>query len=123
MTELTHQDLEHAAELIEQADNLIIAAGAGVGVDSGLPDFRGRNGFWQAYPAFATAGIDFVRIANPKSFAEDAACAWGFYGHCLALYHQTLPHTGFSILKRWARLIPLGATVLTSNVDGQFEKA
>jgi hypothetical protein len=32
---------EHAAALIGQADALIIAAGAGMGIDSGLPDFRG----------------------------------------------------------------------------------
>ena len=30
-----------AADLISQADGLIIGAGAGMGVDSGLPDFRG----------------------------------------------------------------------------------
>jgi hypothetical protein len=34
-----------------QADGLLITAGAGMGVDSGLPDFRGKNGFWRAYPA------------------------------------------------------------------------
>ena len=42
--------LEHAADLISQADALIVAAGAGMGVDSGLPDFRGTEGFWKAYP-------------------------------------------------------------------------
>jgi len=35
--------------LIAQADAIIIAAGAGMGVDSGLPDFRGNTGFWNAY--------------------------------------------------------------------------
>ena len=27
------------------------AAGAGMGVDSGLPDFRGKEGFWQGTQA------------------------------------------------------------------------
>ena len=31
--------------LTGQADAVIIAAGAGMGVDSGLPDFRGDKGF------------------------------------------------------------------------------
>ena len=48
-----------AAFLIEQADALIVAAGAGMGVDSGLPDFRGKDGFWRAYPALREAQIDF----------------------------------------------------------------
>ena len=115
--------IEHAAELIEQADALIIAAGAGMGVDSGMPDFRGQKGFWAAYPALAAAGIDFTAIANPKGFVQDAQRAWGFYGHRLVMYRQTLPHAGFGILKRWASAMPLGASVFTSNVDGQFQKA
>ena len=43
--------IELAASLIEQADMLIVSAGAGMGVDSGLPDFHGKDGFWLAYPA------------------------------------------------------------------------
>ena len=40
--------LQQAAEAIRKADALLIGAGAGMGVDSGLPDFRGPEGFWQA---------------------------------------------------------------------------
>ena len=39
-------EVERAARLIESADALIISAGAGMGVDSRLPDFRGNDGFW-----------------------------------------------------------------------------
>jgi hypothetical protein len=35
-----------ATELIGMAYALVIAAGAGIGVDSVLPDFRGNAGFW-----------------------------------------------------------------------------
>ncbi len=41
----------YAAKLISAADGLMITAGAGMGVDSGLPDFSGDDGFWRAYPA------------------------------------------------------------------------
>ena len=34
--------IEAAAEAIRTADALLIGAGAGMAVDSGLPDFRGR---------------------------------------------------------------------------------
>lgn len=49
--------IEAAAELISDADGLIITAGAGMGIDSGLPDFRGENGFWKAYPALGKLGL------------------------------------------------------------------
>jgi NAD-dependent SIR2 family protein deacetylase len=112
-----------AAALVRDADALLIGAGAGIGVDSGLPDFRGDHGFWRAYPPLAARGIRFAEIANPHSFDADPALAWGFYGHRLALYRATVPHEGFAILKALGASLPHGAFVFTSNVDGQFQRA
>ncbi len=115
--------LQRAADLITQADALIVAAGAGMGVDSGLPDFRGQEGFWRAYPALAKARIDFHRIASPSAFVASPDLAWGFYGHRLALYRRTQPHHGFELLRQWGERMPKGLSVFTSNVDGQFQRA
>ena len=38
------------ADAVRAADAVVLCAGAGFGVDSGLPDFRGDEGFWHAYP-------------------------------------------------------------------------
>ena len=112
-----------AAETIARAGALLITAGAGMGVDSGLPDFRGPEGFWRAYPAYRQAGFNFVDMANAGQFRRDPALVWGFYGHRLALYRATVPHAGFAILRRWAARAPGGWAVFTSNVDGQFQRA
>jgi NAD-dependent SIR2 family protein deacetylase len=112
-----------AARLLQQADGLLITAGAGMGVDSGLPDFRGEHGFWKAYPALGRAGTRFVEIANPAAFRDQAERAWGFYGHRLRLYRDTVPHEGFAILRAMASRVEAGCFVFTSNVDGQFQKA
>ena len=83
------RNLEHsyatAAHLIDEADSLVICAGAGIGVDPGLPDFRGPGGFWQAYPALGRARIRFEEIASPAAFKQHPTLAWGFYGHRLRL--------------------------------------
>jgi NAD-dependent SIR2 family protein deacetylase len=113
----------HAARLIAGADALIIGAGAGMGVDSGLPDFRGAEGFWRAYPALGRAGISFYEAASPRTFESDPELAWGFYGHRLDLYRKTVPHAGFRLLQDIAARLDHGAFVFTSNVDGQFQKA
>lgn len=119
----TDRDFDFAAAAIERADALLVTAGAGMGVDSGLPDFRGNEGFWNAYPAYASRGLSFAELANPAWFASDPHFAWGFYGHRLALYRATTPHGGFAILKRWGASMRAGAFVFTSNVDGQFQRA
>ena len=115
--------VEHAAALIEQAQALIVCAGAGMGVDSGLPDFRGKEGFWNAYPALREAQIEFYKIASPSAFRSSPERAWGFYGHRLTLYRRTLPHLGFNLLRHWGERMLHGASVFTSNVDGHFQKA
>ncbi|PTB18259.1 NAD-dependent deacetylase [Trinickia symbiotica] len=115
--------LTQAADWIRDADGLLITAGAGIGIDSGLPDFRGPEGFWRAYPALRAEGLTFTEIANPAAFLRDPRLAWGFYGHRLNLYRATVPHEGFQILKRWGEACAQGAFVFTSNVDGQFQKA
>lgn len=111
------------AEAIRSADALVITAGAGMGVDSGLPDFRGDQGFWNAYPMYRRLGLSFVQAANPEHFERDPAFGWGFYGHRTNLYRATVPHEGFRILRKWLAEFGLEHFVVTSNVDGQFQKA
>ena len=112
-----------AVDALARADALLVTAGAGIGVDSGLPDFRGTDGFWRAYPALRHERFEFHEIASPHAFPAHPQLAWGFYGHRLALYRETVPHAGFAILRRWMDAMPNGGFVLTSNVDGQFQKA
>src|SRR5438874_12431375 len=107
--------VRRAADAIRGAQALLIGAGAGMGVDSGLPDFRGNVGFWHAYPPYQKLGLDFVALANPRWFKSDPTLAWGFYGHRLNLYRATTPHEGFGILRKWAARKKHGPFVYTSN--------
>ncbi|MDD2367193.1 MAG: NAD-dependent deacetylase [Desulfuromonadaceae bacterium] len=115
--------MKRSAQIISEAEVFIITAGAGMGVDSGLPDFRGNEGFWEAYPPYAKLGVSFIGMANPDNFETDPAFAWGFYGHRTNLYRDTVPHKGFHILKNWIESKNADYFVVTSNVDGQFQKA
>lgn len=112
-----------AAQLISHADALLITAGAGMGVDSGLADFRGRQGFWKNYPALKASGIVFEEMATPRHFRTRPELGWGFYGHRLNLYRRLQPHGGFHILREIAARLNHDAFVFTSNVDGHFQKA
>jgi NAD-dependent SIR2 family protein deacetylase len=115
--------IAQATKLISEADAILITAGAGMGVDSGLPDFRGDDGFWNAYPALAKSNVKFYDIASSSNFEHDPKLAWGFYGHRLNLYRNTKPHAGFRMLRELAANKKHGYFVFTSNVDGQFRKA
>jgi NAD-dependent SIR2 family protein deacetylase len=44
--------ITQAAEKLSKCKMILIGAGAGMGKDSGLPDFRGNDGFWNNYPPY-----------------------------------------------------------------------
>lgn len=115
--------LQESAEAIARSPRLLIAAGAGMGVCSGMPDFRGAEGFWRAYPPYRRLGLAFEEMANPALFEKDPEMAWGFYGHRLGLYRQAQPHIGFSTLRAWATRKSLDSIIYTSNVDAHFQRA
>jgi NAD-dependent SIR2 family protein deacetylase len=123
MNSENQNSIEAAQVAIAGADALLVTAGAGIGVDSGLPDFRGNEGFWKAYPPIAKLGISFSQMANPQWFEQRPRLAWAFYGHRLNLYRQTVPHSGFQLLLDLGGKMPNGYFVFSSNVDGQFQKA
>ncbi len=114
------QEIKQAAEAIRSATALLIGAGAGMGVDSGLPDFRGPEGFGKRTHRSVVALLPKCR--RRIGFRTDPALAWGFFGHRLGLYRSAIPHIGFKILKKWIERMPTGGFVFTSNVDGQFQK-
>eukprot|EP00753_Platysulcus_tardus_P015109 PLAT4793.1.p1 GENE.PLAT4793.1~~PLAT4793.1.p1 ORF type:complete len:301 (+),score=59.73 PLAT4793.1:72-974(+) len=115
--------LPAAVAALKQARAILVTAGAGMGVDSGLPDFRGPEGFWKAYPPMKELGLEFAEVSNPASFVTDPKFGWGFFGHRYQLYSGTTPHEGFSLLHKWSEAALDGSFVFTSNVDGHFQAA
>ena len=120
---MLEENIKKARNWIEKSDAILITAGAGMGVDSGLPDFRGNEGFWRAYPPLKKLNIRFEEMANPIWFEENSKLAWAFYGHRLNLYRNTIPHDGFKMLLELVKKKNDNYFIFTSNVDGQFQKA
>lgn len=116
-------DFNYAVELIRQADGILITAGAGMSVDSGLPDFRSVGGLWNAYPPLKKFNLQLIDIATPLVYEQHPELAKWFFAHRLNQYRQAEPHEGYAILKRWAKNKQHGYFVFTSNVDGHFRKA
>ena len=90
-------------QALKECDTVLIAAGAGMGIDSGLPDFRGKEGLWRAYPYFREAGMSFSDAANPEFLRRDPKKFWFFYGHRYQSYVSAVPHHGFTLLRAFAQ--------------------
>jgi len=115
------QQKEQIYQWLKNAKSIVITAGAGMGVDSGLADYRGTGGQWGNIEAQENTSV--FDIVNPESFNKNPALGWRMYASRLIEYTNIKPHNGFGILMKWIHEFNLDYFVLTSNVDNQFQKA
>ncbi len=57
--------VRRAADLVTEAERVVVLTGAGISTDSGIPDFRGPNGLWTRDP-------DAEKASNIRSYVADA---------------------------------------------------
>ena len=50
---------------------ILVITGAGVSAESGIPTFRGRDGYWQK--------LDPAKLATPEAFANNPKLVWEWY--------------------------------------------
>jgi NAD-dependent SIR2 family protein deacetylase len=111
------------AAALRDCDALLIAAGAGMSVDSGLPDYRGKRGWDALFPALAAQGIAYTSVASAPRLCEDPRLFWGWHAHAMGAFGEAQPHAGYGILLKLAQEKPGGYFVFTSNVDEHFARA
>jgi len=132
--------IQKAAEAIANADFILIGAGAGMSADSGLPVYATLS----SHPVYQKLGLTFNQIVTPQMMVKNPAL---FYAHEISVQNllcNAPPHEGYSILLSWkkklmekennSKLISevlknekstaiLSPTfIVTSNIDGHFEK-
>lgn len=122
---ITEEELElilkETASLLKNADAVAIFAGAGMSVDSGIPAYRGKDGLWTKSFNVNQFNINSYDLMKPLAFKEQPEFAWGFIGKQMKLFKNTAPHEGFQLLKNFVS--DKEYFVVTSNIDGQFQKA
>jgi len=111
---MDHQLIQRAAKDIFDSKKTIAFTGAGISVESGIPDFRGAQGLWQKYDPEEYAHIDAF-YANPDK-------VWLMIKDMFSLIMAAKPnpaHMGLAELERMGLL----SSVITQNVDGLHQAA
>ncbi|NOR56606.1 MAG: NAD-dependent protein deacetylase [Sulfurovum sp.] len=114
--------LDYATEIINNAEVILVLAGAGMSADSNLPTYRDKEGFWNDYPPYREIKKDYVAMTSPHGFSSDPHFAWGFFAHQYKLYKNAVPHEGYTKLLDLL-LSKKDYFVVTTNVDGLFIKS
>ena len=112
------ETIRRAAQFVRDANVLLVAAGAGMGVDAGIPDYYG--GIHLAHPRLAALGLSVFELSNHALFENNPALAWGHWITRQREYMNTVPHVGYDILYSWSKSNKRSVRVVTTNLDHHF---
>jgi NAD-dependent deacetylase len=102
------------AELVREAQPVVVLTGAGVSTESGIPDFRSSEGIWARYDPFEYASIDAWR--------RDPAKVWDFYALRFSTLTTAEPNAAHRALAELERR-GLVRAVVTQNIDTLHQRA
>ncbi len=106
--------LQIAAEALASSQHAIALTGAGVSVDSGIPDFRSPGGIWDTYPPEVYATLD--------AFLRDPDRVWEMWYELDAMIGKVDPNPAHLALTTLQQRGVLGP-IITQNIDNLHQEA
>lgn len=104
-------------EWVAAARRITVITGAGISTDSGIADFRGRDGLWTRNPAAERASTLSVYLSDQQ--VREAAWQARVRNVLHSDFRPNVSHMALVELERQGRL----RAVVTQNVDGLHEAA
>jgi NAD-dependent deacetylase len=93
---------------------VLVLTGAGVSPESGIPTFRGMDGYWR--------NLDPTTLATPEAFARDPQLVWDWYRERRQRIRNARPNAAHEAVARLAQRTD-EFLLVTQNVDDLHTRA
>ena len=93
---------------------VLVVTGAGVSAESGIPTFRGKDGYWR--------NLDPIKLATPDAFARDPELVWQWYCERRQVIRNAQPNAAHQAIAKLAEHED-EFLLVTQNVDDLHERA
>jgi len=107
--------MDPALDSLPPQPRVFVLTGAGISAESGIPTFRGVDGFWR--------GHAIESVATPEAFARDPFLVWSFYSERREGARDKEPNAAHLALARLEERIQDRFFLCTQNVDPLHERA
>ena len=113
---MNEEKIQEFKELVDKSNNIVFFGGAGVSTESGIPDFRSKDGLYNQkykYPP--------EEILSHEFFIENTEEFYKFYKDKMnsLKYEPNITHKKLAYLEQEGKL----KAVITQNIDGLHQKA
>ncbi len=93
---------------------VLVLTGAGVSAESGIPTFRGKDGYWR--------NLNPAKLATPEAFAKDPGLVWEWYRERRQRIRAAQPNPAHKAIAKLAQHAQKFLLV-TQNVDDLHARA
>jgi NAD-dependent deacetylase len=93
---------------------VFVITGAGVSAESGIPTFRGKDGYWR--------NLDPAKLATPEAFARDPKVIWEWYRDRRQRIRNAQPNAAHTAIAKLAQRAD-EFLLVTQNVDDLHARA
>ncbi len=111
------------AELLEgvraRRGDVVVLTGAGISAESGIPTFRGAEGFW----VVGSRNYMPQEMATNEMFGRAPDEVWRWYLHRFGICRDAMPNAGHHALVALEQALGDRFTLVTQNIDGLHRRA
>ena len=93
---------------------VFVITGAGISAESGIPTFRGKDGYWR--------NLDATKLATPEAFEKNPQLVWEWYRERRNRVREAKPNAAHEAIVRLARNAR-DFLLVTQNVDDLHARA
>jgi NAD-dependent deacetylase len=93
---------------VSAATTVLVVTGSGISAASGIPTFRGQDGYWKNH--------NYQELATRTGFEKNPQLVWEWYLHRRQVIRQAQPNAAHHALAKLAAKIP-NFLLITQNVD------
>lgn len=103
----------------EKRGRIVVLTGAGISAESGIPTFRGKDGYWTV----GSREYQPQEMATRAMFSREPEHVWAWYLHRLHACRDAEPNPGHDAVVKIEQLFNDRFRLITQNVDGLHIRA
>ena len=101
------------AQKLKGSKKIVFVTGAGISQESGIPTFRGKDGYWRRY--------DPMKLASIDAFYDNPKLVWEWYEDRRKNILSVKPNEGHFAISQMEEFKDI--VILTQNIDGLHQRS